>query len=144
LVQNFYTKQVHEADSFLVAVKFNYDLFQELGDIIKIPEHQDKPEGYAKVLQYLVLVNHYQRSYRMLEELLCQLRKWYFPYKKILAIRQHYNSKDYKQPSEFKKAIPGLSFYQKYRLWLLNSMMNNASRTKVSNEANEARSYILR
>jgi len=139
LLTEFHTKEVHNNESFLVAVKFNYDLFRDLGTIINIPEHQDQPEGYAKVLQYLVLLDKYKRSYQLLEELLKQLQKWYKHYKKIVALRQHYNSKHYKQPSEFQKAIPGLSFYHKYQRWLFQSLMTNMkSQSKVSssNEVN--------
>ena len=125
LVMSFQTQEVHYSESFLAEVEFNHDLFSGLGNIIKMPEHQQRPEGYAKLLQYIVLIDKHRRSYQQLEQLLEQLKKWYQPYKKIVALRQHYNSKHYKQPSEFKKPIPGLAFYQKYQRWLLQSLMSH-------------------
>ncbi|MFP4134078.1 MAG: hypothetical protein ACLFRN_07125 [Halothece sp.] len=127
LVSSFKTQEVHYSEPFLVEVKFNYDLFSSLGNIIKMPEHQKRPEGYAKLLQYIVLIDKHKRSYQQLEQLLEQLKKWYQLYQKIVALRQHYHSKDYKQPSEFKKPIPGFWFYQKYQRWLLQSIMKKKS-----------------
>lgn len=54
LVVSFQTQEVHDPEAFLEKVDLNYDLFENLGSIIKMPEHQEKPEGYAKLLQYSV------------------------------------------------------------------------------------------
>lgn len=125
LIMSFQTQEVHDPETFLAEVDLNYDLFSDLGNIIKMPEHQQEPDGYAKLLQYIVLIDKHQRSYNQLEQLLAELKKWYHCYKKIIALRQHYNSEKYQQPSIFKKAIPGLVFYNRYQRWLLQSIMSN-------------------
>ncbi|QDZ38933.1 hypothetical protein FRE64_02640 [Euhalothece natronophila Z-M001] len=125
LVTSFHTQEVHHPEAFITIVDLNYNLFQDLGDIIKMPEHQQRPEGYAKILQYIVLNYKHKNSYQKLQQLLTQLKKWYPHYQKINSIRKYYNVQEYKQPSSFKRTIPGLVLYQKYQRLLLQSVVSH-------------------
>lgn len=130
LIKEFHLQEVHSKESFLLVVKKNYELFKDLENIIRLPSKKNIVKKYAIILQYLVLLDKHKRSYRMLEELLQQLQKWYKIYQRINAIRQHYHSKYYKQPSAFKQPIPGLEFYKKYQYWLLQSVIKYNSKAK--------------
>ena len=108
--------------NLVVLVIENYEVFEKLGPIIGIPEAESSPDVYAKLLQYIGLNYRYQDSFAKFEQLLNILKKWQKPYQTIVALRQEYNSSNYRLPKEFFQPIPGLNIYKKYEKYGLSRL----------------------
>lgn len=118
LVTSFKKEELHNYKQILVEVKLKYELFEKLGHIIKVPEKQNNPDTYAKIIQYIALMNKHQNSYIQFEQLLYQLDKWETPYQTLKTLREEYPKTAYKQPKSFREKIPAFPLYQQYKPWL--------------------------
>ena len=92
----------------------NYDVFEKLAPIIGVSEAESNPETYAKILQYIGLINRHQVSYEQFQQLIKILKQWEKPYKSIMMVRQEYTPNKYRIPKEFTQKIPGLNLHKKY------------------------------
>ncbi len=119
LINQFKTKEIHNYKTLFVQVKVNYSLFEKLGKIIQLPDKKNNPDSYAKLIQYLALIEKHKKSYIQFKELLCQLEKWETSYEKLKTIRESYPVANYKRPKTFREKVPGLPLYQQYQPWLV-------------------------
>ena len=92
-----------------------YDIFEKLGPIIGVTEEYNRPETYAKMLQYVGLKAHHEESYQKFQEFLVLIKKWGTHYQTVNNVRQKYNAKEYRLPKKFTATIPGVEIYTKYK-----------------------------
>lgn len=118
LVKSLSKGEVHDRKMIGVLIKANYEVFERLGEIIGVPPEKRTSESYAKMLQYIILLDKHQAAYDQFAQLLEFLRKWETPYYSVLAIRQEYSPQAYKLPQDFIQDMPGLELYNKYQKWL--------------------------
>jgi len=118
LVASFKKQELHNYKPILVEVKLNYELFEKLGNIIKVPEKKNNPDTYAKIIQYIALMNKHQHSYVQFEQLLSQLYNWETPYQTLKTLREEYHKTMYKQPKSFREKLPAIGLYHQYKPWL--------------------------
>lgn len=111
-------KDLHDLKGIAALVMVNYNTFEKLGKIIGVAEHRSTPDTYAKMIQYVSLLDKYALSFPKFEELIVVMRKWYRCDRTIFGIREQYPAKEYKQPKEFSAEIPGTDVYLKYQNWL--------------------------
>ena len=96
----------------------NYDTFEKLGPIIGVSEAESSPQAYAKILQYIGLINRHADSYRKFEQLVKTLKEWQKPKTLMMTVRREYKSSEYRLPDEFKTEIPGANIHKKYAQYL--------------------------
>lgn len=118
LVNSLTRMEVFDLKALVTQVVAQYEVFEKLGRIIGVPEHRESPETYARLLQYLALSEKYQTAYPKFQQLVALLRQWQPHHDAIIAIRQQYNTNEYKRPKTFKQAIPGTELFDKYRGYL--------------------------
>ncbi len=70
------------------------------------------------MIQFIALSNRHAISYLKFNDLMKVMRKWFRSYQSVIGIRQEHPPSQYKQPKEFKEAIPGVEIYEKYKKWL--------------------------
>jgi hypothetical protein len=118
LVTSFQKEELHNYKQILVEIKLNYSLFEKLGKIIGITGKQNNPDTYAKMVQYIALMEKHKRSYSEFKQLLFHLSEWETPYQKLKTFREEYSPKEYKIPKSFREDLPGIELYEKYKSWL--------------------------
>jgi hypothetical protein len=118
IVQSFSKKDLHDLKEIAALVMVNYNTFEKLGQIIGVAEHKNTPDTYARMIQYIGLIDKYALSFPKFEELMVVMRKWYRCDRTIIGIREQYPRTEYKQPKEFSAEIPGTDLYLKYQNWL--------------------------
>lgn len=118
IVDSFRTKELHELKGFKVQVTVNYDLFEQLGEIIELPKKKRQPTNYALLLQYITLMQKHQGAYQQFQQLLGLLKRWEKPFQTVATIREEYKHTEYNQPPDLLKEIPGLNLYLKYKNYL--------------------------
>lgn len=104
--------------SSLVMSKFN--VFDKLGRIIGVEGKKNRPETYARMIQYITLTYRHGLSYMKFQELITVMKKWFKPYQAIVGIRREYSPKEYQLPTEFCEEIPGVEIYEKYKKSLMD------------------------
>ena len=111
-----------------------YDVFEKLGPILGVTDEYNRPETYAKMLQYLGLKAKYEVSYRKFTEFLLLIKKWEIHYKTVVNIRQKYNSQEYRLTKNFTATIPAIELYQKYKdsLPLVDSTSKQLTKTNIA------------
>jgi hypothetical protein len=102
-------------DGLLVLVMVKYDIFEKLGPIIGVDEEHNRPETYAKMLQYVGLKTHHEESYQKFQDFLLLIKKWGTHYQTVSNVRQKYNAKEYRLSKGFTATIPGIELYKKYK-----------------------------
>jgi hypothetical protein len=102
-------------DGLLVLVMVKYDIFEKLGPIIGVLEEHNRPETYAKMLQYVGLKAHHEESYQKFQDFLLLIKKWGTHYQTVINVRQKYNAKEYRLSKSFTATIPGIELYKKYK-----------------------------
>jgi hypothetical protein len=102
-------------DGLLLLVMVKYDIFEKLGPIIGVTEEHNRPETYAKMLQYVGLKAHHEESYQKFQDFLLLIKKWGTHYQTVVNVRQKYNAKEYRLSKGFTATIPGLELYKKYK-----------------------------
>ncbi|TRU18425.1 MAG: hypothetical protein EWV92_21020 [Microcystis aeruginosa Ma_MB_S_20031200_S102] len=115
ILETFREKQTLDYSSLVVLVISKYEVFEKLKNIIGVADNKNKPETYARIMQYIALTYRHGKSYAQFAELLQVMRKWYLPYRAILDIRQRYPRSSFKLPKQFSEDIPGVAIYDKYR-----------------------------
>jgi hypothetical protein len=115
ILETFREKQTLDYSSLVVLVISKYEVFEKLKNIIGVADNKNKPETYARMMQYIALTYRHGKSYAQFAELLQVMRKWYLPYRAILDIRQRYPRSSFKLPKQFSEDIPGVAIYDKYR-----------------------------
>jgi len=115
IVETFREKQTLDYPSLVVLVISKYEVFEKLKNIIGVADNKNKPETYARMMQYIALTYRHGKSYAQFAELLQVMRQWYLPYRAILDIRQRYPRSSFKLPKQFSEDIPGVAIYDKYR-----------------------------
>ncbi|EAZ89264.1 hypothetical protein [Crocosphaera chwakensis] len=118
LIQSLGKKDLLDFKGLVSLVRVNYGLFEKLRDIIGLSERQSTPETYGLMIQFIALANRHGISHMKFDDLIKVMQKWYKPYQAVIGIRQEHPPSEYKQPKEFKEAIPGIEIYEKYRKWL--------------------------
>jgi hypothetical protein len=111
-------QEIRDINILIQMVNRNYYIFEHLGKIIGVPPTRSNAKTYGLMLQYLVLRHKYQKSYIHFEKLLRILKDWGKCYTVIQDIRQQHPLLKYKQPTEFKVKLQGLSVYQAYKPYL--------------------------
>lgn len=101
--------------NLISSVNSNYDLFEKLRNIIGLSQRQSTPETYALMIQFIALYNRHGLVYLKFDNLVKVMQQWSQPYQAIINIRQEHPPSAYKQPKEFKEAIPGVEIYEKYK-----------------------------
>jgi hypothetical protein len=102
-------------DALLLLVMVKYEVFEKLGPIVGIQEQYNRPETYAKMLQYIGLKSRHEASYQKFQEFLLLLKQWETPYKSVVNVREKYSAKEYRLPKEFNTEVPGMEVYRKYK-----------------------------
>lgn len=119
LLERLEAKDLLEHKNMISLVIEHYEVFEKLSPIIGIEEEEVAPETYAKVLQFMGLINRYQESYNKFKQLIKILSKWEKPHKSMMMVREEYTADKYKIPAEFKQEIPGLNVFKKYEKYLV-------------------------
>ena len=115
IVETSREKQTLDYHSLVVLVISKYEVFEKLKNIIGVADNKNKPETYARMMQYIALTYRHGKSYAQFAELLQVMRQWYLPYRAILDIRQRYPRSSFKLPKQFSEDITGVAIYDKYR-----------------------------
>lgn len=102
-------------DGLLLLVMLKYDIFEKLGPIIGVSEEHNRPETYAKMLQYVGLKAHHEESYQKFQDFLILIKRWGTHYQTVRNVRQKYDPKEYRLSKGFTATIPGLELYKKYK-----------------------------
>ena len=102
-------------DSLLLLVMVKYNVFEKLGPIVGVEDKYNRPETYAKMLQYIGLKSRHETSYQKFQEFLLILKRWEVHYQSIVNLRQKYTAQEYRLPKEFNTQVPGVELYQKYK-----------------------------
>ncbi|WP_107667039.1 hypothetical protein [Cyanothece sp. BG0011] len=118
LIQSLGKRDLLDFKGLVALVRVNYGLFEKLQAIIGLSERQSTPETYGLMIQFIALANRHGISHLKFDELIKVMKKWYKPYQAVIGIRQEHPPSEYKQPKEFKEAIPGVEIYEKYKKWL--------------------------
>ncbi|BAQ63860.1 hypothetical protein [Geminocystis sp. NIES-3709] len=119
-IVNDILKQLKKQDldnlkALVLIVKVNYDELEKLGQLIGIPNHEDKVITYAKIIQYIALSYRYENIVYRFQQLLENLQKWYKHYETVIDVRHQYPNHKYKISPKFMENIPGELIYLKYR-----------------------------
>jgi hypothetical protein len=120
-------------DALLLLVMVKYDIFEKLGPIIGISDEYNRPETYAKMLQYMGLKAQHQVSYGKFNEFLVLIKKMGVHYQTVVNVRQKYDAGEYRLPKKFTAQIPSTELYHKYKdsLPLIDSTTPKTSKSKV-------------
>jgi hypothetical protein len=102
-------------DALLLLVMVKYDIFEKLGPIIGISDEYNRPETYAKMLQYMGLKAQHQVSYGKFNEFLVLIKKMGVHYQTVVNVRQKYESGEHRLPKNFTAEIPSTELYHKYK-----------------------------
>jgi hypothetical protein len=102
-------------DGLLLLVMVKYDVFEKLGPIIGVPEEYNRPETYAKMLQYFGLKAKHEVAYQKFQEFLLLMKKWETYHKTVTNVRQKYDPQQYRLPKSFSTIIPATELYEKYQ-----------------------------
>ncbi|MDJ0599999.1 MAG: hypothetical protein QNJ37_14300 [Crocosphaera sp.] len=108
------TKDIKNISSLMKIVKKQNKLFEQLGQIIEIPEEKNHPLTYAIMLQYMLLQAKYAKVYCQFQKLIEVLGTWNKYYKTAESIRRQYPWNKYRQPQDFKKPLVMSDLYEKY------------------------------
>lgn len=114
ITQQLDAQDLFQLKGLVVLVLENYDVFEKLAPIIGVSEEEHAPETYAKMMQYMGLVNRHSKAYQEFELLLTTLKKWEKPYKSLKLIREQYSAAEYRIPAQFSTELPGVALYEKY------------------------------
>ena len=114
VIQKLEAKDLLDEKGLVVLVLENLEVFEKLAPIIGITEEDDSPETYAKMMQYMGLVNRHDNAYREFARLLKAIKKWRKPYKSLVTIRETYPKDKYKVPQEFSDDVPGMEVSKRY------------------------------
>jgi|GEM_PF-1237309 len=115
ITQQLEAQDLFKLDGLTILILENYDVFEKLAPIIGISEEEHSPETYAKMMQYMGLVNRHSKAYQEFVLLITTLKKWEKPYKSLKLIRRQYSSSEYRIPEQFSTELPGVMLYEKYR-----------------------------
>ena len=115
LTQQLDAQDLFQLKGLIVLVLEHYDVFEKLSPIIGVSEEEHDPETYAKMMQYMGLVNRHSKAYQEFELLLNTLKKWEKPYKSLTLIREQYSDNEYRIPPQFSTELPGVAIYEKYK-----------------------------
>lgn len=115
MINNLKETDVINLKTLTCLVMVHYENFEALGHIIDVTGKKSSPDIYARIIQYIALEERQKQSYGKFEQLINIMRQWYPLYQAIKGIREEYPVKDYRQPKDFAKVIPGMNLYQKYR-----------------------------
>ena len=115
ITQQLEAQDLFQLKGLIVLVLEYYNIFEKLAPIIGIPEEVHAPETYAKMMQYMGLVNRHSKAYQEFQLLLSTLKKWEKPYKSLKLIREQYSANEYRIPPQFTTELPGVILYQKYQ-----------------------------
>ncbi len=102
-------------DSLLLLVMVKYDVFEKLGPIIGVSDEYNRPETYAKMLQYIGLKDKHEDAYQKFQAFLLLMKKWETYCKTVANVRQKYDRQQYRLPKSFATAIPATELYEKYK-----------------------------
>ena len=92
-----------------------YDVFEKLGPIIGVPDEYNRPETYAKILQYIGLKDKHEDAYQKFQAFLLLMKKWETYCKTVANVRQKYDPQQYRLPKSFTTVIPATDLYEKYK-----------------------------
>ena len=115
ITQQLEAQDLFKLEGLTVLVLENYNVFEKLGPIIGVSEEENSPETYAKMMQYMGLVNRNSKAYQEFELLLKTLKKWEKPYNSLKLIREQYSPNEYRLPAQFSTELPGVTLYEKYK-----------------------------
>jgi hypothetical protein len=115
LMNGLREKQITELKSLISIVIVNYDAFENVGQLIGLPEKLSTPDTYSRMVQYLALDYRHQQSFSKFDDLINMIQKWYKPYHAVIGIREEYPPKEYRQPEEFNQPLVGEELYLKYK-----------------------------
>jgi hypothetical protein len=102
-------------DSLLLLVMVKYDVFEKLGPIIGVSDEYNRPETYAKMLQYIGLKDKHEDAYQKFQAFLLLMKKWETYCKTVANVRQKYDSQQYRLPKSFSTVIPATDLYERYK-----------------------------
>ncbi len=102
-------------DSLLLLVMVKYDVFEKLGPIIGVADEYNRPETYAKILQYIGLKDKHEDAYQKFQSFLVLMKKWETYCKTVANVRQKYDPQQYRLPKSFSTVIPATDLYEKYK-----------------------------
>jgi hypothetical protein len=108
-------QDLHDLKELVIQVLERFDDFEKVGRIIGIDGEFNVPETYARMVQYVALLEKHQKSFGLFEKLLLALQKWNKPYQMVVGVRWEYPATEYQQPKEFSQAIAGEELYLKYK-----------------------------
>ena len=115
ITQQLAAQDLFKLQGLTVLVLENHHVFEKLAPIIGVSEEENSPETFAKMMQYMGLVNRHSKAYQEFKLLLETLKKWETPYKSVKLIREQYPSNQYRMPAQFTTELPGVTLYEKYQ-----------------------------
>lgn len=101
--------------ALVLIVKIHYDELEKLGQLVGIPQSDNRVITYAQILQYIALSSRYDSLIYRFNQLLEILNNWNKHYQTLRQIREEYPSHKYKIPASFTESIPGEYIYLKYQ-----------------------------
>jgi hypothetical protein len=93
----------------------NFEAFEQLAPIIRLPQPLVTPEGFANLVHFMALEAKHQVAYQQFKQLVTVLEKWRGVYDQLQEIRRSHSPKQYRLPQEFCLKLPGENIFEKYR-----------------------------
>ncbi len=118
MVEYLQNKNITNMSLSLDLAKNNFNVFEQLREIIGISKQKNQPDTYGIILQYIALSKKYQTSYFQFSKMLEALKQWKKSYETISSIRQGHPPHQYALPKEFTQEIIGLKTYKKYQYYV--------------------------
>ena len=115
MVEYLQNKNITNISVSLDLAKNNFNIFEQLREIIGISKQKNQPETYGIILQYIALSKKYQTTYFQFSKMIEALKQWRKSYETVNSIRQGHPSNQYELPEEFTQEIIGLKTYKKYQ-----------------------------
>ena len=78
-------------------------------------DEYNRPETYAKILQYIGLKDKHEDAYQKFQSFLVLMKKWETYCKTVANVRQKYDPQQYRLPKSFSTVIPATELYEKYK-----------------------------
>ncbi|WP_299412470.1 hypothetical protein [Acaryochloris sp. IP29b_bin.148] len=95
----------------------HYETFQQLGEILGMPEALINPKTFGRMLQYIALEEKYRTAYPKFQALVVLLEQWHQQFTIAQNLRHEYGPKQYRRVKAFSTPIPGVDLYDKYKAY---------------------------
>ncbi len=115
LIRSFRRQDLLDFKGLTVQVISHYAPFESLGKVIGVPAAANKPETYARMLQYIALMAKHEVAFPKFQEMVGLLQEWQQYSETVQSIRAQYQKQDYRQVKAFMQKVPGQDLFEKYQ-----------------------------